>query len=180
MSAMSPKTSRIPFRKYDFRFVLRSTRRYFSSWIEPEADLEFHQWKEESHCNNVRFLRGSLFKRVSWNYQSDVEIIDGWNSLLQGRSSWLQNCFEVFGTQGNEDRSINDLRVWNIHPWKMRFQQVVAGYQIWSSKCYSNYSDKIIGSVKLHYREAALQDYSIILDKHFISKFFNLWIPNEI
>lgn len=56
----------------------------------------------------------------------------------------------------------------------MRFQQVVAGYQIWSSKCYSNYSDKIIGSLKLHYREAALQDYPIILDKLFISKFFNL------
>lgn len=120
VSAISPKTSRIPFRKYDFRFVLGSTRRYFSSWIEPEADLEFHQWKEESHCNNARFLRGSLFKRVFWNYQSDVEIIDGWNSLLQGRSSWLQNCFEVFETQGNEDRPINGLRVWNIHPWKMR------------------------------------------------------------
>lgn len=56
----------------------------------------------------------------------------------------------------------------------MRFQQVVAGYQIWSSKCYNNYSDKIIGSLKLHYREAALQDYSIILDKLFISEFFNL------
>ena len=82
--AISPKTSEISFREYDFRFVperlFKLNRIRGRSWIRSQRERERErERKREKITMMLEFLRGLLLERLSRNCQSDKIVVE-WNS----------------------------------------------------------------------------------------------------